>query len=241
MVEAGEELAFLHPKPVRELWGVGPATGRRLSSMGLETVRDVAEQPLARLTAALGNAQGVHLHDLAHGRDERPVIVDQELKSVGHEETFARDLQTHEALAPELLRMADAVAARLRAGAVLGRTITIKVRFGDFTTITRSSTLAEPTDSARSIAGEAQQMLARLDPTPGVRLLGVSASQLVDGSVRQLTLDDAAGPSWAEADEVIDDIRDRFGDRAIGPAALARSGEGLRRFVQGQQQWGPDR
>jgi DNA polymerase-4 len=139
------------------------------------------------------------------------------------------------------MRMADAVAARLRAGAVLGRTVTIKVRFADFTTITRSVTTAEPLDGARAIGIEAEAMLRRLDPTPGVRLLGVSLSQLVDGSVRQLTLDEVSGPAWSDADTVVDEIREKFGPSAIGPAALAAKGEGLRRFTVGQQQWGPER
>ncbi len=240
VVPAGEELAFLHPIPVRELWGVGPATGRKLSGMGIETVGDLATQPLSRIEAGVGRAVGAHLHALANGRDERPVEVDQELKSIGHEETFARDLVVIEDIRPHLVRMADAVAARLRKGSVLGRTVTIKVRFADFTTITRSITLSEPIDGARVIATEAETMLARLDPTPGVRLFGVSLSQLVDGSIRQLSLDEVAGPAWTDADAVIDDIRDRFGSSAIGPAALARPGEGLRRFEVGQQQWGPD-
>lgn len=240
VVEKGTELDFLHPMPVRELWGVGPATAKRLSSMGIETVSDLAAQPRHRIEAGVGKAAGAHLHALSHARDDRPVTIDQELKSVGHEETFARDLHTHGELQPHLLRMADAVAARLRAGSVLGRTVTIKVRFTDFTTITRSSTLPEPIDGARAISLEAGSMLAKIDPTPGVRLFGVSLSQLVDGSVRQLTLDEVDGPAWTDADAVVDEIRARFGSSAIGPAALAQPGSGVRRFEVGQQQWGPD-
>jgi DNA polymerase-4 len=241
VVPVGAELDFLHPMPVRELWGVGPATAKRLSSMGIETVGDLAAQPVHWLEKGIGKAAGAHLHALANARDDRPVVTDQELKSIGHEETFARDLCTHEDLRPQLMRMADAVAARLRAGSVLGRTVTIKVRFADFSTVTRSITVPEPLDGARAIGIEAEAMLRRLDPTPGVRLLGVSLSQLVDGSVRQLTLDEAQGPSWSEADSVVDEIREKFGSSAIGPAALASKGEGIRRFEVGQQQWGPDR
>ncbi|MEQ8841265.1 MAG: DNA polymerase IV [Acidimicrobiales bacterium] len=241
VVPAGGEIEFLRPMPVTELWGVGPATARRLSSLGIETVGDLAAQPRRRIEAGIGKAAGAHLHALAHARDERPVVTGQELKSIGHEETFARDLCTHEALRPQLLRMADAVASRLRAGSVLGRTVTIKVRFADFTTITRSSTVPEPLDGARAIASEAEAMLRKLDPTPGVRLLGVSLSQLVDGSVRQLSLDDIDGPAWGDADSVVDEIRERFGSTAIGPAALASRTGGIRRFEVGQQQWGPDR
>ena len=240
VVEAGTELDFLHPMPVRDLWGVGPATGRRLSSMGIETIGDLAAQPRHRIEAGLGKAAGTHLHALSLARDDRPVVTGQELKSIGHEETFARDLHTHDDLRPPLMRMADAVAARLRSGTVLGRTVTVKVRFADFTTITRSVTVPEPLDGARAIGIEAEAMLRKLDPTPGVRLLGISLSQLVDGSVRQLTLDEVAGPAWSEADTVVDEIREKFGSSAIGPAALAAQGEGLRRFEVGQQQWGPE-
>jgi DNA polymerase IV len=241
VVEAGTELDFLHPMRVEELWGVGPATARRLSSMGIETVGDLAAQPRARVEAGIGKAAGAHLHALANGRDDRPVVVGQELKSIGHEETFARDLCSLDELRPHLMRMADAVAARLRAGSVLGRTVTIKVRFADFTTITRSTTLPQPLDGARAIAFEAEQMLAKVDPAPGVRLFGVSLSQLADGSARQLSLDEIAGPAWSDADSVVDQIRERFGSNSIGPAALARRGDGIRRFEVGQQQWGPDR
>ena len=239
VIAPGTERAFLDPMPVRELWGVGPATARRLSSMGIETVGDLASQPRPRIEAGIGKAAGAHLHALAHARDDRPVVIDQELKSIGHEETFARDLASHDDLRPHLMRMADAVAARLRAGTTLGRTVTVKVRFADFTTITRSATLPEPVDGARAIGIEADTMLRRIDPTPGVRLLGVSVSQLVDGSVRQLTLDEVEGPAWSDADLVVDEIRERFGSGAIGPAALATRGEGTRRFEVGQQQWGP--
>ncbi|MEZ5167891.1 MAG: DNA polymerase IV [Acidimicrobiales bacterium] len=240
VVPAGAELTFLHPMAVRELWGVGPATARRLSAMGIETVGDLAAQPRQRIEAGLGRAAGAQLHALANGLDDRPVVVDHELKSIGHEETFARDLTTPAQLGPHVVRMADAVAARARRAAMSGRTITLKIRFGDFTTITRSVTLPEPVDSARTIGQEAASLLARIDPTPGVRLLGVSLSQLVDSSTRQLTFDDASGPSWTDTDQVIDDIRSRFGSAAIGPAALVRPGRGMRRFEVGQQQWGPD-
>ncbi len=240
VVRPGTEIEFLHPMGVRELWGVGPATARRLSSMGIETVGDLAAQPRHHIEASIGKAAGAHLHSLAQALDERPVVVDQELKSIGHEETFSRDLSSLEDLRGHLVRMADAVATRLRDASVLGRTVTIKVRFADFTTITRSTTVPEPLDGARAISFEAEQLLAKLDPTPGVRLLGVSLSQLVDGSVRQLTLDEVDGPAWSETDSVVDDIRERFGSSSIGPAALVRPGAGIRRFEVGQQQWGPD-
>ena len=252
-VAAGGELDVLHPLPVGALWGVGPGTRARLSRLGIETVGDLAAQPEARVVAALGTGVGTHLHRLANGVDTRPVLVDRDVKSIGHEETFARDRVDHDGLEPEVIRMADAVSSRLRAASMTGRTVTIKVRFADFTTITRSSTLAEPTDGSRTIAREAAAMLERIDPTPGVRLFGVSVSQLASGAARQLSLDDLVedggaeggarrpgeGPSEHVVDSLVDEIRERFGATAIGPATLASPGAGLRRKQAGSQQWGP--
>jgi len=240
VIEPGTELGVLHPMPVRDLWGVGPATESKLGRIGIETVGDLAAQPLSRLEAAVGAAAGRHLHRLANGIDERPVEVDQPAKSIGHEETFPRDLVDGPALRRELLRMADAVSTRLRSAGVVGRTITIKVRFADFTTITRSSTVPEPVDSAHAILAVASGLLDKVDTDPGVRLLGVSLGQLGEPVAQQLSLDDASGPGWGEASEVIDEIRGRFGGDAIGPATLAKPGGGLDRMERGQQQWGPN-
>jgi len=238
-VEPGRELDFLWPLPVRDLWGVGPATGSRLAAMGVETVGDLAAQPEARLVAALGDSVGRHLHRLAHGIDHRPVEIDRESKSIGHEETFARDRMSHRELSADVVRMADAVSARLRAASVTARTVSIKVRFADFTTVTRSVTAREGLDGSREIATLAAEMLGRLDVSPGVRLFGVSGSQLGSAEVRQLSLDDVSAPAWREADTVVDAIRDRFGADSIGPAAIADAG-GLRPKTRGDQQWGPD-
>ncbi|MEK9580807.1 MAG: hypothetical protein VW060_11475, partial [Acidimicrobiaceae bacterium] len=113
-------------------------------------------------------------------------------------------------------------------------------RFGDFTTITRSATIAEPTDKAHVIRSTSEALLAKVDIDPGVRLLGVSVSQLGEPIAQQLSLDDAAGPGRNETDDIVEAIRDRFGGDAIGPATLARPGKSLDRMVPGQQQWGPD-
>ncbi|MDG1878156.1 MAG: DNA polymerase IV [Acidimicrobiales bacterium] len=240
VIEPGHELDFLHPMPVRDLWGVGPATESKLSRMGIETVGDLASQSQDRLEAGLGRASGLHLHQLAHAVDVRPVVVDQRAKSIGHEETFPRDLTDGPALRRQLVRRADAVATRLRAAGFAGRTVTIKVRFADFATITRAQTLPEPVDGATPILRIAELLLDRVDTTSGVRLLGLSVSQLVEPVAEQLTLDDAAGPGWNEADDVIEEIRNRFGGDAIGPATLAKPGGSLDRMERGQQQWGPN-
>ncbi|HMQ27593.1 MAG TPA: DNA polymerase IV, partial [Acidimicrobiales bacterium] len=132
VVAPGEELAFLHPLPVGRLWGVGPVTRQRLERLGVLTVGDLAALPLDTVVAALGKASGAHLHALARAVDDRGVVPDQAAKSISHEETFARDHHHRATLEREIVRMADAVAARLRAHQVAARTVVLKVRFGDF-------------------------------------------------------------------------------------------------------------
>ena len=239
VVAAGTELDFLHPLPVTALFGVGPATSRRLTRLGVETVGDLASLPESSLTAALGTAAGRQLHQLANGIDDRPVVVNRLARSISHEETFSRDIHAESALEAEVTRMGDAVARRLRASSLVARTIVLKVRFGDFKTITRSVTLPEPTDGARDVVAAARDLLTHVDTTPGVRLLGVGASGLVDASTQQLSLEDGSETHDA-AEQVADRIRDRFGSSAIGPAAAIRSGRGLRSPLDADQRWGPD-
>jgi DNA polymerase-4 len=236
VVEPGAELRFLHPLPVQALWGVGPKTLEKLKGRGITKVADLAAMPEGDAARLLGDANGRHLWRLAHAIDDRPVTPDQAPKSIGHEETFARDHHRSETLRRELVRMADAVGARLRHHRLTGRTVTIKVRFHDFRTITRSVTLPAPVDTGTEVARAAKGLLDLVDPTSGVRLLGVSVSGLVEGGARQLTLDDAAG--WDSASRAVDQIRERFGDEAIVPAALAGP-DGLRVKRRGDQQWGP--
>jgi len=239
VVEPGDELDFLHPMPVRNLWGVGTATDVKLSRIGIETVGDLAAQPEALLVASLGRSQGIHLHRLSHAIDERPVSVNRGLKSVGHEETFAKDILDPDQLRRKLVRMSDAVASRLRSGGRMGRTVSIKVRFGDFTTITRSSTVESPIDGTGAITSEAAGMLAAVDISPGVRLLGVSVSQLSVGEARQLSFGDLDGSAADAIDPVIDEIRNRFGGDAIGLAASISSSGDLTKKEMGEAQWGP--
>lgn len=229
VVEAGRELDFLHPLPIRDLWGVGPATFARLDRIGVQTVGDLAALPIATVTGALGEASGRHLHNLAHAIDERDVETDGQTKSISHEETFALDRPDAEHLHSDLVRMADAVAARLRRADLEARTVTIKVRFPDFETLTRRITLDRPTDSGIEIAREAKQLLAKLDLGRGVRLFGVGTSQLQPAGVRQMTFDDAEAPRWTEADAAVDSIRERFGDQAIGPGVRRRPEPGKKR------------
>jgi DNA polymerase-4 len=218
--------------------------------LGVHRVGELAELGEAALVRALGKAHGHHLHELAWARDERPVEVGRAVRSIGHEETFAHDLVTTQELHDQVVRLADGVASRLRAGGTAARTVTLKVRFAGFRTITRSVTLQAPVVTAQAIVAAVAPLLAAVDPEPGVRLLGVSASNLAPPA-DQLSLALAspawpaptttAGdqPSWVDAAGAMDAIRERFGDAAIGPAtAVGR--HGLRTVRRGAQQWGPD-
>jgi len=237
VVAPGDELAFLHPHPVQALWGVGPATLKQLQRFGVRTVGDLAALPEDTVVHALGEAQGRHLHALAWGRDERPVEPDRAAKSIGHEETYAHDHYEREVLRQEAVRMAESVAARLRELGQAGRTITVKVRFADFQTITRSRTVPEPVDTGVAMATVACELLDQVDPSPGVRLLGVTASNLAAKQAQQLSLDDAM-PQWDDATRAVDEVRQRFGADAVGPASLVGE-NGLRIKRRGDQQWGP--
>ncbi len=237
VVEPGAELAFLHPLPVGALWGVGPATRQRLDRFGVATVGDLAGVPVESLVAAVGHALGRHLHDLAWARDTRAVEPERVAKSVGHEETYRRDHHDHEPLRREVVRLADAVATRLREAGRAGTTVVLKVRFADFRTISRSRTLPAPLVAGPALAKVALALLEGVDPSPGVRLLGVSVSNLVERPAVQLTLDDAD----ADAEDVaraVEEVRRRFGATALGPASLLGP-SGLERKHRGDQQWGP--
>ncbi|MFV0258356.1 MAG: DNA polymerase IV [Acidimicrobiales bacterium] len=215
--------AFLRPLPVRAMWGVGPRTAERLDRFGVVTVGDLADLPLRRLIGAVGEAHGRHLHEVANGRDDRPVEPDRPTKSVSHEETFAADLTERGDLDREIVRMADSVASRLRAAGLRGRTVSVKVRYPSFETLTRSATLGAATDAGSLITATAIRLLDAVDLRPGVRLLGVGVGSLTEEVAEQLSFDDLlAAPATAEADVAVDDIRRRFGADAIGPAALVR-------------------
>jgi DNA polymerase IV len=248
VVEAGGELGFLHPLPVGRLWGVGPATRARLDRFGVRTIGDLAAVPEATLVGALGEAQGRHLHALANGRDDRPVEPDRDVKSIGAEETFAVDLWSLADVERELLRLAERVGTRLRAAGWAARTITVKVRFPDFTTPTRSRTLDDPTDATAALLRVATELTrgvvdARPDgtlPVP-VRLLGVSGGGLTRDVAVQGALDlglggDGGGTGRPErstdraVDRVVDAVRERFGDDAVLPASLVGRASPRTRF-----------
>jgi DNA polymerase-4 len=223
-------LDFLHPLPVTALWGVGARTGEELQRLGLKTVGDLALVPKRTLERAIGDATGAHLHALANGRDERRVVRDEPSRSVGSEETFSRDLDAHDEVLREILRLSDRTAGRLRAKGFCGRTVTLKVRYSNFSTITRSRTMPEEMNTSAEIYQVAKALYLKLSPErPRIRLLGVSLGGLTTGSPqRQLALLEPARAGWGEASTAVDSIRKRFGDSAVGIATLLDGPEGSR-------------
>ncbi len=180
LVAPGTEQELLRPMRASVIPGVGPATTERLRRAGLHTVADLESVSLEELIGLVGKAHGASLHELCRARDDRPVLAERETKSVSVEGTYETDLTDRRLMQGLLSKQAGEVAARLRANGFSGRTVTIKVRLHDFTTISRSSTLDSPTDSTSAIARTATGLLADLDTSGGVRLLGVGVSGLAD-------------------------------------------------------------
>jgi DNA polymerase-4 len=203
VVPPGQERALLDPLPVRALWGIGPASAYRLHRVGVTTVGELATLPLERLAALFGAARGSALHELARGLDPRPVVADREIKSISVEDTFPTDLVDRADLVGELDALARRVAVRLRARERSGRTVTLKVRRHDFTTVARSDTLAAPTDDETVIRDVARRLLASVEVGGGVRLLGIGVSSLSDFAQQDLFV-----PSRRDAAPV-DDGEDR--------------------------------
>ena len=220
VVPRDETVAFLHPLPIARLWGVGAKTEEVLRARGLNTIGDLARADKDLLTRAVGDSAAHRLHDLAWGRDDRVVHAGADEKSVGHEMTFSEDVTDPVAIRRELLRLSNMVAVRLRRHGVRARTVVLKLRYSDFTTITRSRTLAEPTDLGRQIYDEVRAIheTVRQGDRP-VRLVGVRGEQLVDpDGIMQALWDDSDG--WREAENVMDAASERFGKGAVKPATL---------------------
>ncbi|MDE0169807.1 MAG: DNA polymerase IV [bacterium] len=222
IVTEGSENAFLEHLDVQELWGVGRATRRRLASMGVGTVGQLARVPLPLLRRHLGDATGDHLHRLANGVDERVVEPYGGAKSVSVEQTFREDISGVEALRSRLLRQADQVAWRLRRAGLSGRTVSLKIRFADFRTITRAETLRAATDVSREVYQSCCRLLDRAEVgVRSVRLLGVAVSGLQPSDApRQLMVDQEE--RWEHLEEAIDELRVRFGRHVVEPARLRR-------------------
>jgi DNA polymerase IV len=230
VVPRDQTVVFLHALPVGALWGVGERTEEALRRLGLINVADIAHTPLDTLRRALGAATGSHLHELAWGRDPRPVVPERADKSIGAEETFRTDIDDPQVIQRELLRLSERVAARLRAAGVLGRTVVVKIRFADFSTITRSRTLPEHTDVARVVHATALDLYARLGlDRARLRLVGVRLEGLIDVSAghHQLALDERP-QGWREAEQAMDRAGARFGPGAVKPASLVTDPESRR-------------
>lgn len=229
LVPADATVAFLRTLPVGALWGVGEKTEQALARWGITSVAQLADTDVATLQAAVGRVAGAHLHDLAWGRDPRPVVPGRDERSIGAETTFAQDLWDLRAVEKHVLALADKVAARLRGQGVVGRTVAVKVRTSDFRTLTRSRTLSGPTDVAREIYLVARELLAAADLRGlPVRLVGVRMENLSPraGLAEQPTLEEAASPrgeARREAELALDAVRQRFGSGSISLGTRAAS------------------
>ncbi|MEV0228959.1 DNA polymerase IV [Nonomuraea sp. NPDC050786] len=224
VVPADQVVDFLHPLPVSALWGVGERTEQSLVRLGIRTVGDLARVPPATLQRELGQAVGGHLAALAWGRDERPVSAHVPDKSIGNEETFAVDVDDPEVIKRELLRLSERVAARMRKGGHVGRTVSVKLRRADFTTINRSRTLREPTDVAQVIYVTACELFEAAGlQRVRLRLVGVRMENLrpAGEATRQLSLGERE-TGWREAEQAMDRAIRRFGPDAVVPASLVR-------------------
>jgi DNA polymerase-4 len=222
VVPADDVLTVLHPLPVGALWGVGERTEETLHRFGLRTIGDIAHTPVDTLRRALGDAVGTQLFELSWGRDGRQVVPEQSERSIGAEETFAHDVDDPDVVHRELLRLSERTAARLRSAGLVGRTVSIKVRFADFTTITRARTLRESTDVAREVYGTARSLFDALGlQRARLRLVGVRVEGLapVERQERQLLLDEPE-IGWRDAERAVDRASARFGAGSVRPATL---------------------
>ncbi len=216
-------LEFLHPLPVRAIWGVGPKTAESLERLGLHTVADIANTPRATLVRALGDATGESLYELAWGRDYRNVIPDEPEKSIGNEETFSEDLDSPEEILREFLRMTEKATARLRERSLFAKTISIKIKFADFSSLTRAKTVPIAIDNTHDTYEIVKSLyLALNNEGARIRLVGVSLSNLQEGAPVQLEIG-ARERGWREADGAIDRAKARFGRQSVRPGRLIRS------------------
>jgi len=219
-IKSDRILEFLHPLPVRALWGVGPKTAESLDRLGLHTVADIANTPRSTLVRALGDATGESLYELAWGRDYRNVIPDEPEKSIGNEETFARDIDSPEEILAEFLRMAEKATARLRERGLFAKTVTMKIKFADFTTLSRAKTLPIGIDGTHETYEIVKKLyLALNNEGARIRLVGVSLSNLLDEAPVQLELG-ARERGWRDADTAIDKAKARFGRGSVRPGRL---------------------
>lgn len=219
LVPAGGELDYLHAKPVRALWGVGEATHARLEELGVERIGDIAAFPRATLVRRLGDALGGHLWDLASGIDDRVVEPETPMRSISVEETYDADLTADADIDREVLALADRLASRLRGSGFVASTVHVKVRYADFTTVTRSRTFEQPVSTGRDLYRSALSLIDRTAArSRPVRLLGIGADALAaSDDPRQLALE---ARSWEDLEGAVEEVRGRFGRSALERARL---------------------
>ena len=234
-IPADRILNFLHPLPVTAIWGVGPKTAETLERLGLRTVADIANLPRATLIRALGQASGASLYELAWGRDYRDVTPNEPDKSISAAETFAQDIDDPEEILQEFLRLTEKAAARLRENNYYAKTISIKVRFADFSTISRSKTLPLPIDSTHEIYEIAKTLYLALNlDRARLRLVGISLDNLSEAAPEQLLLG-AREKGWREADTAIDRAKLRFGGASVRPGRLIRKSSADPKAAEGEK------
>jgi len=217
LVPPDAELEFLHPLPVERLWGVGKVTAATLHSLGVRTVGEVADLGEPALVSILGRASGRHLHALAHNRDPRPVDTGRRRRSIGSQQALGRRARSDDELDAILAGTVDRLARRLRGGHRVCRTVMLRLRFADFTRVTRSHSLAEATAHTETILGTARGLLVAALPLireKGLTLLGLSLANLQDDRAVQLALPFTAG-SGPRLDATLDAVRGRFGSRSV--------------------------
>lgn len=245
-IKAEDAIDFLHNLPVGALWGVGPKSRDVLARIGITTTGQLARFDPDRLAATVGKATAEHLLNLAWNRDFRDVVSSRGAKSIGHEQTYSKDIANRADLHRQFVRLADAVATRLRNSKQDGRTVTVKIRYGNFETITRRRTLPKATSNAATMVEIAEELTAAVEMERGVRLAGISMSGLVDMlPAEQLTLGSAQEPEPDEEDPrrrqldgVVDSIRSKYGATAVVPGQLIDE-RGASVIRRGDQQWGP--
>jgi DNA polymerase-4 len=223
-VPSGSELDFLHPLPVERLWGVGPVTSRKLHERGITTVGQVAELPEPSLVGMLGAGSGRHLYALAHNRDPRRVETGRRRRSIGSQQALGRGPRSVDDLDAILVGLVDRVSRRMRSADRVGRTVVLRLRFGDFSRATRSHTLAEATDETLVLLQAVRTLLRAEIPrlrTEGVTLLGLSVANLQDANAIQLALP-FDGKDRRQLDRAVDQVRDKFGKAAIGRTTLVK-------------------
>ncbi|WP_431791796.1 DNA polymerase IV [Kocuria palustris] len=227
LVRAEDTVAFMAELPVGALWGVGRRTEETLQRSGIRTVGEIAQRTPQQLARVVGPAAGAHLHALAHGVDPRPVTPEREEKSLGAEQTFQTDVSDIDALRRELLGLSHRTAARLRRHRLRARRVGLKLRWEDFTTISRSRTVSHPFTSGHDLYTHAEELLTAELPLPSaVRLIGVRAESLEDAdSAMQLSID-GREEEWAAAESAMDRARERFGGAVLGPASMLRPPRG---------------